>query len=291
MPIAYSCPSCGKQFTVADQYAGQSGPCAACGKPITIPLAGGMPMGMPPGYAPQAAAATGVGASLAVIIIALAVVPLLIIGILVALLLPAIGAARGAAKRAQSSNNMKQLALAIHNYHDVYQSLPPAVVTDANGKPLYSGRVLLLPFLEQASVYEQWDKSQSWDSSANKPLADMIIPTLRDPNETGPMSHTSYLFSAGPGSLFEPGQNVKMTNVTDGLSNTIMMVEVKGSGINWAEPRDLDLSSGTLPAGNHAAGNIMAMGDGSVRTVPAGTFPQTIQASATKSGGETVMLP
>lgn len=291
MPIAYSCPSCGKQFTVADQYAGQSGPCAACGQPITIPLAGGMPMGMPPGYAPQAPSSSGVGASLAVIIIALAVVPLLIIGILVALLLPAIGAARGAAKRSQSSNNMKQLALAIHNYHDSYGVLPPAVVTDASGQPLYSGRVLLLPFLEQAHIYEQWDKSQSWDSSANKPLADMIIPTLRDPNETGPMSHTSYLFSAGPGSLFEPGQNVKFTNVTDGLSNTIMMVEVKGSGINWAEPRDLDLSSGTLPAGNHAAGNIMAMGDGSVRTVPSGTFPQTIQGAATKSGGEAVMLP
>jgi type II secretory pathway pseudopilin PulG len=291
MPIAYSCPSCGKQFTVADQYAGQSGPCAACGKPITIPMAAAGPMGMPPpNYAP-AAAATGAGASIAVIIIAIAVVPLLIIGILAALLIPAVGAARGAARRAQSSNNMRQLAIAVHNYHDVHGSLPPAVVTDASGKPLYSGRVLLLPFMEQAYIYEQWDKSQPWDSPVNKPLADTMIPTFRDPSETGPANQTSYLFSAGPGSLFEPGQNVKFTNVTDGLSNTIMFVEVKGSGIGWAEPRDIDLSQGAIPTGNHEAGNIMAMGDGAVRTVPAGTFPQTIQAAATKSGGETVMLP
>jgi type II secretory pathway pseudopilin PulG len=294
MPIAYSCPHCGKQFTVADQYAGQSGPCAACGKPITIPMAGAGPVGMPPpgyNYRPQAAA-TGAGASLAVVIIALAVVPLLIIGILVALLLPAVSAARGAAKRMSSQNNMKQLALALHNYHDAHQTFPPAVVTDAAGKPLYSGRVLLLPYLEQAPIYDQWDKSQAWDSPRNKPLADAMIPTFRDPAETGPMNQTSYLFSAGPGSLFEPGQNVKFSNVPDGLSNTIMMVEVKGSGIGWAEPRDIDLSQPTgLPQGNHAMGNNVAMGDGSVKTLPSNTPPTTIQAAATRAGGEMVLLP
>jgi type II secretory pathway pseudopilin PulG len=292
MPIAYSCPHCGKQFTVADQFAGQSGPCAACGKPITIPLAAAGPMAMPPPgyYQPQPSG--GGGASLAVIIIAIAVVPLVIIGILAALLVPAVGAARGAARRAQSMNNMKQLTLAIHNYHDVHQAFPPAVVTDANGQPLYSGRVLLLPFLEQAPIYDRWDKSQAWDSPNNKPLAEMVIPTLRDPADTGPPNQTSYLFSSGPGSLFEPGQNVKMSNVTDGLSNTIMFVEVKGSGIGWAEPRDIDLSQpASLPAGNHQNGNIVGMGDGFVRMLPTDTPPTTIQAAASRNGGEAIMLP
>ena len=73
---------------------------------------------------------------------------------MVALLLPAVQAAREAARRAQSSNNLKQIGLAMHNYHDTYGTFPPAVVTDASGKPLYSGRVLLLPFMEQAALFD-----------------------------------------------------------------------------------------------------------------------------------------
>src|SRR4029079_12683704 len=98
MPIPYSCPHCGKQFSVAEQYAGQTGPCAACGKPITIPGAVG-------GYAykPQP---SGGGGALSVIAIVLVVLVVLCGGGGVALLLPAVQAAREAARRAQSTNNL-----------------------------------------------------------------------------------------------------------------------------------------------------------------------------------------
>jgi hypothetical protein len=293
MPISYSCPHCGKQFSVADQYAGQSGPCAACGQTITIPMAafpgaGAMPA---PGYYPPKPTSGG-GASLAVIIIAVVLVLLLIPGVLIALLIPAVGAARGAARRSSSMNNMKQLALAIHNYHDVHRALPPAVVTDANGKPLYSGRVLLLPYLEQSFIYDQWDKTQAWDSPANQGLSQMMIPTFHDPSDSGPPGQTSYLFVSGPGTMFEQGQKLSFVDITDGTSNTIMFVEVKGSGINWAEPRDIDVTSGApLPPSNHNSGNIIGMADGSVRTLPQGTPPATIQAAASRAGGEAYSLP
>ena len=75
-----------------------------------------------------------------------------IIGVLVALLLPAVQSAREAARRMSCSNNLKQLGLALHNYHDVYGSFPPAIVRDSDGSPLYSGRVLLLPFLPGAGL-------------------------------------------------------------------------------------------------------------------------------------------
>jgi type II secretory pathway pseudopilin PulG len=291
MPISYACPHCGKQFSVADQYAGQSGPCAACGQKITIP-GGGMPA-MGAAFAPPAPrTSAGGGAALAVVLVIVVVVLLAIPAILAALLIPAVGAARQAAKRAQSSNNLKQLALAIHNYHDVYKALPPAVVNDANGKPLYSGRVLLLPFVEQQMLYDKWDKTQAWNSPANQTISQQALAIFRDPTETtGAPGQTSYLFVGGQGTMFEPGKSLNFSDIRDGLSNTLMFVEVKESGINWAEPRDWD-SSTPLPAGNHPQGNIVAMGDGSVRPLDTKNMPPNmIQSAATRAGGEAVFLP
>src|SRR5258706_8959054 len=143
MPIQFSCPYCGKPTTVADQYAGQTGPCAACGKPITIPFAG---VGGPPSYAPMGPATAAAGAGIGVFLVVGMVALVLCGGILVALLLPAVQQAREAARRMQSTNNVKQIVLALHTYHDVYQCFPPAVVKDKEGKPLYSGMVCLLPY-------------------------------------------------------------------------------------------------------------------------------------------------
>src|SRR5262245_54362905 len=222
MPIAYSCPHCGKQFSVADQYAGQSGPCAGCGKPITVPL----PVGAP-GMAPPAGGGAGTGIAVAIVVVL--VLGLLCSGVLVALLLPAVQAAREAARRSQSTNNVKQLCLALHNYHDVYKSFPPAVVTDADGKPLYSGRVLLLPYLEQNPLYTQFDLTKPWNSSQNMQISQTMIPVFHDPSNptTGPQ--TDYLFVTGTGTMFEAGQATTLNGVTDGLSNTIVIVEVRGS--------------------------------------------------------------
>src|SRR5437868_8960802 len=201
MPIPYSCPHCGKQFSVAEQYAGQTGPCAACGKPITIPA--------PPGF-PHPGQAAGKSSS-AVVITVLAVAGLggiCVIAILVALLLPAVQAAREAARRMQSSNHLKQLALAMQNYHDEYAVFPPAVVTDADGKPLYSGRVLLLPFMEQKPLYDQFDKDEAWDSPANLPFTQQTLQVFTDPS--APTSkragQTDFLFVTGKGTIFEPPQ-------------------------------------------------------------------------------------
>ena len=70
--------------------------------------------------------------------------------VLVALFLPALrfGGAREAARRMQCSNHLKQIALALHNYHDEYKSFPPAYIADESGKRMHSWRVLILPFIE-----------------------------------------------------------------------------------------------------------------------------------------------
>jgi prepilin-type processing-associated H-X9-DG protein len=289
MPIAYSCPHCGKQFSVAEQYAGQTGPCAACGKPITIPL----PAGGGYAYAPQKTAVGGGGGIVAVLI---AVIAVLFVcgGVLVALLLPAVQAAREAARRAQASNNLKQIGLALHIYHDQFNCFPPSVVTDANGQPLYSGRVLLLPYLEQNELYKQFDLNQAWDSPANQAVSQTMLKVFMDPSspdQTTP-GKTDFLFVTGKGTIFETGQYTKLFEVTDGTSNTIVVVETRNSGIRWAEPKDLDLSQPmALPAGNHPGGHMVLFADGSVRFLSKAAGAQTIRDAATKAGGEVFNLP
>ena len=103
------------------------------------------------------------------------------IGILVGLLLPAVQAAREAARRMQCSNNMKQIALAMHNYEAVYKAFPPAYTTDANGQPLHSWRTLLLPYMEQQALYSQIDLNKPWDDPVNLPFSQVVITHLRLP--------------------------------------------------------------------------------------------------------------
>lgn len=288
MPISYSCPHCGKHYSVAEQYAGQTGPCASCGKSITIPLAS-----MGGAYVPPPSSS---GGGIAVVIIAIAVVVLVCPGILIALLLPALQAARESARRMQSSNNLRQIGIAMHNYHDTYRSFPPAVVTDASGKPLYSGRVLLLPFMEQMPLYDAWDKNAAWDSPQNLSLSQTVISTFQDPSHPARSveGQTDYLFVTGTNTMFDvpAGQQLDFSQITDGTSNTMMAIEVKNSGISWAEPRDVDMSAPTpLPPSSHPSGNVVLFADGAVHNIPSGTPPPQVRAMATRNGNEPVAIP
>lgn len=289
MPISFACPHCGKQTTVADQFAGQSGPCAACGQPITIPF----PAGAPGKLVGPARGGGGGVAAIVVILAGTAVVLLLCGGVLLALLLPAVQAARDAARRSLSQNHLKQLSLAVHSYHDVYGTLPPAVVSDANGQPLYSGRVLLLPFMERQAIYDAFDKSKAWNSPENKAISEELISTFHDPNSPSNVpGATDYVFVTGQGTMFEKGKTLKFADVTDGLSNTMMMVEVKDSNYHWAEPRDLDFSQPNVTlSSNHRNVTNVAFGDGSVRAIADTISPQIIHDLATRAGGEAVALP
>jgi prepilin-type processing-associated H-X9-DG protein len=290
MPIPFTCPHCGLQTNVADEYAGQTGPCAGCGKPVTVPTPT-----RPTPYTPQPAKRP-----MPVVLIVVLVLGgvLLCSGIPIALLLPAVQAAREAARRSQCSNNLKQLALAMHNYHDTYRCFPPAYLADENGNPTHSWRVLILPFIEQQALYELYDFDQPWDSPANLSLAQTVIPAYQcpsDPSATGP--ETSYVMVVGPGTLYDGTEPTSMQDITDGTSNTIMLVEVTGAGINWSEPRDLDLEQIALqinaPSGQgmgskHPGGMNVAFCDGSVRFLSETIDPQTLERLITIDDGNPV---
>ena len=292
MPIQFTCPHCGAQTNVADEYAGQTGPCAACGNTVTIPpLSGAIT------HAPPMKRSTGPVVIIVALVVALGAF-LVCGGILAALLLPAVGAAREAARRSMCSNNLKQIGLALHNYHDTYRCFPPAYIPDEDGQPMHSWRVLILPFLEAGALHDAYNFDEPWDSPNNLALANMMPTTYRCPSDTqSGDSETSYTMIVGPETISDGPKATKMAEITDGTSNTILVVEAAGSGINWMDPRDLDaaqishLVNDPVDGGvesEHMGGANVLFCDGAVTFLSESIDPELMKAMSTIAGGEAV---
>lgn len=143
-----------------------------------------------------------------------------------------------AKQRAQSQNNLKQILIAIHNYHDVHGKLPQNIV-DKDGRPLLSWRVELLPYIEQWNLYKQLKLDEPWDSADNKKVLVQMPDVFRVGFEAKDETRTYYQAFAGKGTLFEPGKKMTFAQVTDGLSNTLAVVEA-GPPVAWTQPIDID---------------------------------------------------
>ena len=118
-----------------------------------------------------------------------------------ALLAEPISQARAAAQRQQQQNNLKQIMLALHNYHDTYTHFPPAVVIDPQSKVARSWRVELLPFLDQSLLYQQYKKDEPWDSEANKKVLALMPAQYRQPSQ-GASTNTAIVAAYGKGLFF-----------------------------------------------------------------------------------------
>jgi hypothetical protein len=195
-----------------------------------------------------------------------------------------------AAARMKSSNNLKQIGLAMHIHVDAHKGAMPADIVDKDGKPLLSWRVRLLPYIEQGELYKQFKLDEPWDSSTNKALLEKMPSTLVSPRVTVKKAgYTVYQVFAGPGTAFEPGKQLKFLDTTDGLSNTLFAVEAT-SAVPWTKPADIPFDPKADVPGFGKAYADMPLGallDGSVRTLNLGKLtPQTLKAAITRNGGE-----
>ncbi len=167
------------------------------------------------------------------------------------LLIPAIQAARNAALVARSSNNLKQIGLGLHNYHDMFKSFPLAGSEDKSLGIGLSWRVRLLPYMEQQALYERFDFNQPWDSPQNKALISQMPAIYQAPGVTLEPGKTVYLAVLGafPGegegweqrrTLFNAGgRGVGISHVTDGTANTVAVIEADPSeAAIWTRPDD-----------------------------------------------------
>lgn len=217
-------------------------------------------------------------------------------GTIVGVLVPSVAKVRGAASRMQSANNLKQIALAIHTYHDSNDHLPRDIV-DKNGKPLLSWRVAILPYLEQAALYEKFKLDEPWDSENNKKWSQTMVKVFVSPDATLPAKSewglTSYRGISGPGTAFEAGKKLRFADFTDGLSNTIIAIETDEL-VPWAKPGDYPFDADKAlpkitPPGKRDVFQAL-MGDGAVRAIKTTTPEKTLKAAFTRNGGEAVDL-
>jgi Protein of unknown function (DUF1559) len=151
---------------------------------------------------------------------------------------------REASRRMQCSNHLKQIGLALQNYHDDYQTLPPAYVADADGKPMHSWRVLILPYLGEKELYNKYDFSEPWNGPNNSKLHGELVHVFHCPSRSAPYENrdTNYVAVTGPETTWPGEKAVGLASLTDGTSNTILVVEMTESGIHWMEPRDLEMA-------------------------------------------------
>ena len=170
--------------------------------------------------------------------------------------------------RTHSNNNLKQLVLAMHMHHDVYKRLPAAASYDPQGRPLLSWRVAILPFVEQANLYQQFHLNEPWDSPHNLQLLSRMPAVFDSGRGDAPPDHTHYMVFTGPNTPYRGPTPPRLpATFLDGTSNTILIVEADAT-VPWTKPADLPVTpNAPLPrfGGVWGSGFYVAMADGSTR--------------------------
>lgn len=206
--------------------------------------------------------------------------------------------AREAATAAAAVCPLKCLGLAFHNYHDVYGSFPPAYLADEQGRPMHSWRALILPFVEQHELYDQYRFDEPWDGPNNSQLADRMPRTFHMPSEPPSSSRTNIVAIVGEPTAFPGARATRLRDFRDGTEYTILLTEIADSDILWLEPRDLcfeemsfHVNDPTRPSisCSRRRGPYIVSADGVVKTVR-DVHPETLRGMATIDGGEEVAL-
>jgi prepilin-type processing-associated H-X9-DG protein len=203
------------------------------------------------------------------------------------------------AKRAHCMNNLKQIGMALHNYHDVYGCFPPPFIADAQGRPMHSWRVLILPFLEEQNLYQRYNFAEPWDGPNNRELlgrmpALFACPAHRNPWVANPKPVlTSYFAVTGPGTAFPGDSTVRLADVRDGTNDTVVVVEASNVEIPWTAPCDMGTTSMSFrindptlaaPSSRHPGGLNILYADASVRFLHDATSPGRLRAMTTIDG-------
>ena len=204
-------------------------------------------------------------------------------------------------------NNLKQIGLAIHAYHDEYGSFPPAFIPDKEGRPAHSWRVLLLPYMDEQRLYSQYRFDEPWDSPHNSTLANKIPSAYRCPSFTKSHWHhdpetehslrmTNYVAISTAGAVFDGTQTTSIEEIRDGTDKTLVVAEVRPHSVHWMQPNDVtphellsDLLYSTQDAhANHIGGLHVLHADSGVMFLQETTTLRELQEMVSRDGDEPI---
>lgn len=178
-------------------------------------------------------------------------------------------------ERAQCERNLRRIALALHAYHDVYGCFPPAYMADSAGRPLHSWRVLILPYLGEQALYDQYDFGEPWDGPNNRLLGPRM-PAFYCCGSRRPRGKTSYTTVVGPRTAWPGTTSTALSDFTDGAGSCLLLVEGKPM-VDWLRPDGMQLAEMEFRQGSnglkrmaerHPGGTVVVFADGSVDVLP-----------------------
>lgn len=207
------------------------------------------------------------------------------VGSSVASLVPSVQKSRMSARRMQSHNNLKQLAIAMHNYHDVHGHFPPAssMGKDGKGKHPVSWRVLLTPYVEHPEIYNNYRFDEPWNSPHNSKVTQEIPTVFAHPSTQPGAQETAYYAvvstNARKLTCFSKNTPRRLRDIIDGTANSVMLVEAK-RGTHWAQPKDIEWSPDADPpelGGFEGDGFAAVLADGAVMHFGEGLEPERLR--------------
>lgn len=193
--------------------------------------------------------------------------------------------------KTESRNNLKELVIAFHNFHDTYHKFPGSINrlegstgTDSAKVHPFSWRVAVLPFIEELELFEKYKFDETWDSENNSQLLLEMPKIFRSPRapKDQPVGRTNYQgYATGESALGTEG-GIAIREFRDGTSNTLLLIETK-DGVPWTKPEDL---SGEAQA-SFFESVIYAMADGSVHETSKLSL-ELLKKLITRDGGEAI---
>jgi hypothetical protein len=175
------------------------------------------------------------------------------------------------------------LAFALLDYEKEHGTLPPAATFSLDGKPLLSWRVLVLPYLGERELYQQFKLDEPWDSPHNIPLLRQMPQVFALPDEEESQV-TNYQVVVGSGAAFEGRKGIKLADFTDGLGQTLLVVQA-ADPVAWTMPADLLYEPGKpLPRFKDKGYGVLA--NGANLLIPGRMSDATLRALITRKAGD-----
>jgi Protein of unknown function (DUF1559) len=306
MPFQFTCPYCFKKTLVSESLVGEQGPCVGCGKLIRIPES--------PKRQPEAAHPVDskfvrqeeIKSKNSAVILTVRMVGLVVgIGLAGTFAIygfwPSLKGLKARRDAVTCMGNLQSISDALNAYALTHGSYPPPIVTDAKGKPLYSWRVLILPQLNQESLYAQFRLNEPWDSPNNSTLIPQCPSVYVSPAATNRLNSAdaNYVLLTGRGTAFPPSGPLKPGEVTDGLNKTLLVVETDNGVFEWTRPFDIDVNKMTGPigtvgtatiGGTHQGGATAVLADGTAVWLPADLPNAVLDAAISPQGDESIVI-